>query len=490
MSDRKLAKNTLYYSLALAGQKGLSFVYFIILARSLGVVGQGRFTFALSFTSLFAIFLDLGLSQLLIRETARDKNNTEKYLASIIGFKLAFALILYLIIIVAVNLLGYPEITKDLVYVSGLVMLTDSLTLSVYGAIRGRQNLSYESFGTIGNQLIVLIVGGGLLLLKANPMLVMGAYLLASLGNLIWSSYNLSSKFGVRIRLAFSWPMIKTLLAWSLPFAVAGIFSRIFSSTDIVLLSKMSGDHAVGIYSAAFKVAFALQFAALAFSASLYPAFSAYWAHSKEKLAKLFVKSMFWLLFLAGPLVTGVIAIADPAIPLVFGRAYSASVLPLQILLTSMLFVFLCFPIGAMLNACDKQSRHTINLGIAALASIVFNLLLIPMFSYNGSAMANLISYVLLFVLGIIVVNRLIKYDWKFLYLSGLKIFLACAVMFIVVWAVKVEVNFVAAIFAGAIVYGVLAYLLKLFSFEAIRNFYNSLKVGKVVDLAEGDETG
>ena len=62
--------------------------------------------------------------------------------------------------------------------------------------------------------------------------------------------------------------------------------------------------------------------------------------------------------------------------------------------------------------------------------------------------------------------------------------------MFIVVWAVKVEVNFVAAIFAGAIVYGVLAYLLKLFSFEAIRNFYNSLKVGKVVDLAEGDETG
>ena len=82
MSERQLAKNTIFYSAALAGQKALSFVYFIILARALGVAGQGRFTLALSFTSLFAVLLDLGLSQILIRETARDKKNTEKYLAT------------------------------------------------------------------------------------------------------------------------------------------------------------------------------------------------------------------------------------------------------------------------------------------------------------------------------------------------------------------------------------------------------------------------
>ena len=39
-----------------------------------------------------------------------------------------------------------------------------------------------------------------------------------------------------------------------------------------------------------------------------------------------------------------------------------------------MVFVFLCFPIGALLNACSKQTRHTVNLGIVAIFSFVANL--------------------------------------------------------------------------------------------------------------------
>jgi len=476
MSERSLAKNTAFYSIALALQKVFSFVFFIILARSLGVSGQGRFTFALSFASLFAIFIDLGLSQILIRETARDKKKAEKYLAGILGCKLIVSLLVYAAIVLVVNLLGYSEPAKALVYVAGLVMLVDSWTINIYSIIRGSQNLVYESIGTIGNQLIVLIFGGVLLVLKADPILVMSAYLISSLANLLWASYNLAKSFAVKVRIAFDWPLTKKLLALSLPFAVAGIFSRVFSSADIVILSKLSGDHAVGIYSAAFKAAFALQFAALAFSASLYPAFSSYWAHSRKNLAKLFTKSMFWLMFLAGPIVFGVIAIADPAIPAVFGESYAASVLPLQILMASMLFVFLCFPIGAMLNACDKQSRHTVNLGITAIISVIANLALIPFFSYNGAAIANLLSYIVLFVLGLAVVNKIIDYDKKYLLWSGIKIIFACVVMFIIAWAVKVRFNFVFAIVAGSGVYVLLAYLLKLFSVKSVWEFIGSLK--------------
>lgn len=487
MSERSLAKNTAFYSIALALQKVLSFGFFIILARSLGVAGQGRFTFALSFASLFAIFIDLGLSQILIRETARDKKKAEKYLASILGFKLIISLIIYLAIVATVNLMGYPEATKALVYVAGLVMLVDSWTLNVYSIIRGSQNLAFESIGTIGNQLIVLIFGGALLLLKADPILVMSAYLLSSLANLIWASYSMAKSFAVKVRISFDWRLIKKLLALSLPFAVAGIFSRIFSSADIVILSKLSGDHAVGIYSAAFKVAFALQFAALAFSASLYPAFSSYWAHSRENLAKLFTKSMFWLMFLAGPIVFGVIAIANPAIPTVFGQSYSASVLPLQILMASMLFVFLCFPIGAMLNACDKQTRHTVNLGVTAVVSVVFNLTLIPFLSYNGAAIANLLSYIVLFIMGLVVVNKIIDYDKKYLLWAGIKIFFACVVMFVITWVVKVETNFVLAIIIAIAVYVGMGYLLKLFSVKSILEFVGTLRKRPNTNQIESD---
>ncbi|MEI6288693.1 MAG: flippase [bacterium] len=471
MNSRNLAKNTTFYTMALAGQKALSFVYFILVARFIGVEDQGKFTFALSFTTIFAMFLDLGLTQIIIRETAKDKNKAEKYLAATVGFKIAASFFIYALVIVLVNIMGYSELTKNLVYVSGLVMLLDSFSLSFYGAIRGHQNLFYESIGVILNQIIVLAIGVVVIFMHLGLIPLMAVYLLGSLSNFIWSVFNLQKKFGVRVHALFDWPLTRQLLLLSLPFAIAGIFSRIFSSIDVVLLSKMAGDRAVGIYSVAFRAAFALQFVAMAFSAAIYPAFSNYFAHEREKLSDLFVKSMYWLMFLAAPLSFGVISIADKAIVPIFGAQYADSVLPLQILMAALLLVFLCFPIGALLNACDRQRRHTINLGIVATFSFLANLFLIPIFSYVGSAYANFFSYLLLFILGIIVAGQIINYNKKFLFISMAKIFLACIIMWGAVDLIKDKVHFITAVVLGVLVYFLVAYALGLYSITSIKGF-------------------
>lgn len=471
MSSRNLAKNTAFYSLALAAQKVLSFIYFIFLARAIGVESQGQFSFALSFTAIFAMFLDLGLTQILIRESAKDKDCAESQLANVIGFKLLCSLVIYGFIVFLVNLMGYPELTKQLVYISGFVMLLDSFSLSVYGIIRGHHNLLFESIGTVLNQLVVLVVGLIGLWLGWGLRMLMAVYLLASLVNFFWAAYNLRASFGIKIISRLDWRVIRQLLILSIPFAVAGIFNRIFSSIDVVLLSKLAGDWAVGIYSVAFKAAFALQFLALAFSASLYPAFSNYFTHSKESLSKLFTKSMYWLIFASLPLAGGVIAIADKVIGGIFGEKYLPSVEPLQILMASMVFVFLCFPIGALLNACNRQTRNTVNLGIVAVFSFVTNLILIPIYGYNGSAAANLMSYGLLFILGISVVSQVTNYDKKFLFISFLKALLACCIMYLVVAFFKESIHFVILIPVGALIYLSLSYLMGLFSIRSIKDF-------------------
>lgn len=471
MSSRNLAKNTAFYSAALAGQKVLSFIYFIFLARAIGVESQGQFSFALSFTAIFAMFLDLGLTQILIRETAKDTETSQKQLANVIGFKLLASVVIYALVVVLVNLMNYSEITKQLVYISGFVMLLDSFSLSVYGVIRGHHNLLFESIGTVLNQLVVLVVGLIGLWLGWGLRMLMAVYLLASLINFFWAIYNLNKSFGIRIMSKFDGRIIRQLLILSIPFAIAGIFNRIFSSIDVVLLSKLAGDWAVGIYSVAFKAAFALQFLALAFSASLYPAFSNYFTHSKEKLSKLFTKSMYWLIFASLPLAGGVIAIADKVIGGIFGEKYLPSIEPLQILMASMVFVFLCFPIGALLNACDRQTRNTVNLGIVAVFSFIVNLILIPVWGYNGSALANLMSYGLLFVLGILVVGQITDYDRKFLILSFLKALLACCAMYLIVTFLKESIHFIILIPIGALVYLGLSYAMGLFSVRSIKEF-------------------
>jgi O-antigen/teichoic acid export membrane protein len=453
MTEAKIAQNATFLTVALALQKALSFFYFILVARFIGVENTGKYSFSLSFVTIFAIFLDFGLTQILIRETARDPKNATKYLSNIIGLKLIGSLIIYFLAIVIINLMGYPEITRQMVYVAGVVMLIDSFALSFYGVLRGLHNLRFESFGVVLNQIIVLFVG--LLVLKFNLGLValVAVYLIGSLFNFFYALSRLIFSFKIIPKISLNRAVIKQILILALPFAMAGIFARIFGSIDMVMLSKLADDRAVGLYSVAYKIIFALQFIPLAFSASLYPAFSGYFVRSPQLLAKTFVRSMNYLMILALPLSVGIITIANKVIGPVFGSSYSESILTLQILSSALFLIFICFPVGAMLNAGNQQSRNTVNLGLVTGVNITLNLIFIPLFSQAGAALASLLSYVLLFILGLAVVEKIAVYDKKYLLLSFLKVLTSSVIMGAVVLALKDYLSFILVIPLGALIY-------------------------------------
>ncbi|MFA6919036.1 MAG: flippase [Patescibacteria group bacterium] len=475
MSSQNLAKNTTLFASAMAIQKVLSFLYFTMVARSIGVANMGKYSFALSFSTIFAMILDLGVTQILIRESAIDKERSQKQLSTVIGFKLLASLVIYGALVLIANLLGYPQITKELVYIAGIVMLIDSFTLSFYGVIRGHQNLSFESLGIILNQAIVLIVGFIVLKLDLGLQALMGVYLVGSIINFAYSLALLRIKFKIFPSIDFNWLRMKQLLIIAIPFAIAGIFIRIYSSMDVIILSKISGDHAVGIYSIATKILFALQFVAMAFSATLYPSFSHCFVHSKELLAKNFTKSIYYLLILSLPLVTGVIFIADKVIVPVFGKAYEPTILPLQIIIGSLILIFICFPVGAMLNACNRQTRNTVNLGIVAGFNIIINLILIPFYSYVGAAIATLLSYGLLFILGIVVVDKIVVYDKKYLLIALLKNLFSSAVMALFIILTKNHWHFIIVIPVAAIIYFAVLYIIKGFDKEDIQEIISKI---------------
>ncbi|MBU1160908.1 oligosaccharide flippase family protein, partial [Patescibacteria group bacterium] len=57
-----ITKNTSYLAIALILQKIISFSYFTILVRNLEPESLGKYFFAISFTTIFAIFIDIGMA--------------------------------------------------------------------------------------------------------------------------------------------------------------------------------------------------------------------------------------------------------------------------------------------------------------------------------------------------------------------------------------------------------------------------------------------
>ncbi len=478
-----IAKNTSYLTMALVLQKVISFTYFMLLARFLGPESLGKYYLALSLTTIFAIFIDLGFANVLTREVAKNQAQASKWLGNILSLKIPLSFLAFLAIFVFINVSGYDALTKSLIYISSISMILDSFTSTFFSVARGYHNLKYESISSIIFQLIVLIIGYSALLLGGGLIPAMATLALASIYNFTYSWFILSYKIKIKVRLFWESIVVKEILLVSWPFAAYGIFQRLYTYLDSVLLSLMVGDLAVGLYQVAFKIIFALQFLPMAFTASLYPALSFYFKNNREQLAISFVRAMNYLIIISCPIIVGAIILADKIV-LLFKEGYSGAVLPLQISIISLFFIFLNFPIGSLLNACDKQRKNTFNMGLVMVLSIILNLILIPAYKVVGASITVLVTNALMFILGIIQVKKIITYHSAKNLKMLIKVLGASILMGLIIFYGKEYLNIFVVTLLGAFLYFIFLYFLGAISRADVLSIYQSFKKsGKEVEI-------
>jgi len=472
---KSIARNTSYFTIALVIQKLISFTYFAVLARNLNPENLGRYYFAISLTTIFAIFIDLGLANVLIRETAKDKENAGNYLGNVILIKIPLMFFSILGVIFYINFLHYPVSIKNLVYIALIPMVLDSFTVSFYAVIRGFHNLKYESFGSIIFQLIVFTFG--LSALKSNLSLnyVLFSLALASIFNFLYSFYFLSFKIKAHINLKLNKSLVKKIILIALPFAAYAVFQRMYMYLDTVFLSRLAGDHYVGLYQISFKIIFSLQFLPMAFVASLYPAFADYWKNNREQLQITLERAINYLIFISLPITFGIIVLADKIL-LIFKPEYIESLNALRIIMIAMPFIFINFPIGALLNACDRQRTNTRNMGIVLVTSVILNLFLIPILNIVGAAITVVISNFLMFILGLFIIPSITKINFKKIFIPSLKTLSSVFIMSFSIYFLKDNLNLVLSILAGAIIYFMSMIILKAIKKEDVKSLILAFK--------------
>lgn len=458
-----IAKNTSYFTLALILQKVISFTYFTLIARALGPEDLGKYYFAISFATIFSILTDLGQTNVLTREIAKDKGDGKNFFGTVLGLKLPLSAITAVIIIILANLLGYNELTKNLIYLSTACVVLDSFTATFFSVSRGFHNLKYESIASVVFQLIVFISGLTVIKLGLGLTWLIGALVAASVFNFIYSLLIVTKTWKLSLKPIFNYELIKLVMRISIPFGIFAIFQKVYTYFDTVLLATLAGDYYVGIYQVAFKIINAIQFLPMAFTASLYPAMSAYWASNRGQLSITFERAMNYLIIISLPISVGIAALADKII-VIFKSGYADAILPLELNIASLLFIFAAYPIGSLLNACDRQKINTINMGLTVAASVILNIILIPKFQAVGASITVLASSIFMLILGLIQVPKIISYRaGKILSILG-KSLLASAAMLILIIYLKHYINIFYIVPLSAILYFALLYLFKGFN--------------------------
>lgn len=460
---QRIAKNAGILGISQVITSILGFFLLIYLARYLGEVGFGKYSFALSFTVLFVVFSDIGISNLIVREIARNKELTNEYLTNISIIKFLLSFLAFGFIAVTINLMEYPQDTIYIVYLFGIYTILTSFAQTFKSIFQAHERLKYTAVVMIIEK-IILISLVFFVIFSGYGLIELGyVYVFVGIVDVLLSFSVVLIKIA-KPKPTINFPLWKTLIIGSIPFGLNALFGILFFKIDTVMLSVFKDDAAVGIYNAAYFPLLAITgLVATMVISALYPVMSRYFVSSKEYLEAFTVLSSKYMAIIGFPIGMGCFVLAEQFIALFYTGQYSESIIAFQILALFIPIRLVSSITGTLLTSINRQSQRTVSVGLSALVNIVLNAAMIPYLSYIGASIATVLSEIFLYFIFIYFINK--HYRELGLHKQFIKPLVASLVMGGFVFYFK-DVNLLLIVISAGLVYFVVLLLLRTFTQE------------------------
>ena len=193
------------------------------------------------------------------------------------------------------------------------------------------------------------------------------------------------------------------LLAFSIPAAMATVFTTLVFWVDRLLVGYFLGAAETGIYQAAshISVVFAVILGGL--SRIIIPLFAELQQQSdRHMLVEVFRVGTKWGIYLGAPVIILLLISPGASMSVLYGGAYAAGGQVLFILLIGQAVNLITGPVGPALVMTGYQNAWFALSGMALAANVLLNVVLIPALGLQGAAIATSISLSGLFILALV----------------------------------------------------------------------------------------
>lgn len=371
-----------------------------VLAHRLGPDGFGTVAFGTAVAGYLALAVNSSLHEIGAREIARARERAVAIYWSVAAVRLVLATVALAVLAIVAWNLPKPSGTRLVVLLSGLSFF--SLALDPTWALKGLERPALAAGTLVLGQCVyalgvVVMVGGPADVVRA-PILQFTGEIFAA--GIVWA---------LTMRHApgeFAFAEGIRVLRGSGYLAAARAFRLVAITADVVLLGLLTTDREVGLYNAAYRVTFLLMAIAAAVTAAYLPAFSRT-KDEPEAARQLATLSLETSAVVGAPLVAGTTVLAFPIMTLLFGPEYGNGARALQLLAPSVGVVFLYSVVSNVLVTWHRTRVWAGIRAVAAIASVVVNLVVIPRWGFVGAAAVTLGGELLVGVAGALVLLRM-----------------------------------------------------------------------------------
>jgi O-antigen/teichoic acid export membrane protein len=424
-----LFKNTFFSFVSFGLRFFFNTIVIFVIARSIGVENFGIFTFSQSFTGIFSILTDIGISIYITREIAGGNKSITNNFTNIIIVKIFLSLATFIVIYSTIYIAGYEKVTNLTILYITIAVIFDNFINIFKGLYRGFEKFEYEAIITGLNSFILFVLILAIIYLKAEVVLIAKTYAISrliTLGLTFLLSKNIPDLYANK---RYNFNFIKNLLKESFPYGIHILFGIIYFQIDTVMLEAMRGNYEVGIYQAGIKIVVIGLFFSAIFQNSFLPTLSRLFGESSEKMIQVAVKMNKYLLTLGFALSIVIFIYSKSIIQIVYGDEFLVAENVVNFLSLLIIIRFSATAYGVILTASGKQKWKMYSTISATIFNVVLNYFLIAKFGYMGAVIATILTNILIFILYLILsykitANFLINKDI-------LKIILISVILFI-----------------------------------------------------------
>ncbi len=380
----------------------------------------GEYSTLLIYLSFFGILADGGISAISTREAAKYPEMLSKVLTSTLILKILFAAAAYGtgILILYLFMPYTPDVKQaGLMLSSAMFISTSTTAFDIVFWIRQQPRYLTLTEITQRNILFLGIIGAFALmqfwhLISLSQTQIF--YYLIILNVLVHASPLFIKTWGIvrekALVFQFDHALSRYILLLSFPVGIVAILGQIHYRVDAVILSilKPTGTDVV-TYNVAYRVLELVMIFLTLLASILFPIM----AESSKRQYTVFqatVRRTLNICVIAVLPISALLCLLAPGIVYLLGSGkYQASALPLGILAISVLFTFFNTVYSNLAIIENRQRRLIWAMVINIIANVTLNLLVIPRFSYNGSAFATVVTECLGMLQTIFIANRTLK---------------------------------------------------------------------------------
>ncbi|QNQ82763.1 flippase [Lactobacillus sp. PV012] len=392
MKKKSLGKNALLNGLRSALNLLFPLLTFPYVSRILSVDSMGIYNFSSTYINYFVLLAGLGISTYAVREGAKYRDNREKigeFSSQIFTINIIATIIAYLLLFATLIIFGnlHNYVSTILVF-SIQILFTTIGTEWIYTIY---EEYSYITVRSIIFKILSIVLLFALVRKPNDYLWYAGITVFANVGSNILNYFHAKSFTSIKLTKNTNWHFhLKPIFV----IFASSVAVTLYVSSDTTILGLLKDDYAVGIYGVSVKVYAIVSSMISGLLVVTIPRLAMLIGKRRIKEYRNVLQSVIDTLSVLGlPAAVGLVSLSKEVILIIAGKKYLNGILSLQIITWAMIFS----NFSMIFNQCvliptKREGKSLRNTLITGLINVGLNFILIPLWSYDGTALSTVIA--------------------------------------------------------------------------------------------------